>query len=230
MADEKTKMADLPVGFGDKRIETSQFDRYKGRKGVTDRIAIISTNLVRVWTYFYEGHGQKQMFRAPTDKETLDMCRDVIGEPDQRFGLVLFHYLTDENGEMIDTDRLRGKIKLWRISEARYEELSNLNRQFPLLDNGWGEPQSDLVIQCTEEQFQRMTFTPTPSAHWKSKEAWFNALKDRERKAQAKLGLAMGRKLDAEEIKTLLGVATAGVTGSTDNANDLDLGEIMDDD
>jgi len=227
MADEK--MADLPVSFGDKRIETAQFDRYKGRKGVTDRIAIISSNLVRVWTYFYEGRGQKQMFRAPTSPEMLALTRDVIGEPDQRFGLVLFHYLTDENGEMIDDVRCRGKIKLWRISESRYEELSNLHRQFPLLDNGFGEPQSDLVIQCTEEQFQRMTFTPTPTAHWKTKEGWYKKLKEREKAAQDKLAMAMGRKLDDEEIKTLLGVSSPSVTGTTDNASDLDLSDIMDD-
>ena len=230
MADKDDKMADLPVTFGDKRIETAQFDRYKGRKGITDRVSIISSNLMRVWTYFYEGRGQKSMFRAPTDPETLALCREVIGEPDQRFGLVLFHYLTDESGEMIDDTRCRGKIKLWRISEARYEELSNLHRQWPLLDGGFGETQSDLMIQCTEEQFQRMTFTPTPGAHWKKKEAWYKALKEREARAQDKLALAMGRKLDTEEIKTLLGVATPGVTGSTDNADDLDLADIMDDD
>jgi len=226
---EDPKMAELPVGFGDKRIETSQFDRYKGRKGVTDRVAIISSSLVRVWTYFYEKGAQKAVFRAPTDPETLELTREIIGEPDQRFGLILFHYLTDETGEMMDDTRCRGKIKIWRMSETRYEELSNMHKQFPLLDSGFTEPQSDLMIQCSEEQYQRMTFSPTPKAHWKLKENWFKKLKERERAAQPKLGLAMGRKMDSEEIKTLLGVSTPGVTGSTDNAGDLDLSDIMDD-
>lgn len=214
------------VTLGDKKVETSNFDRYKGRKGVIDRVAIISAKLIRGYSYYYEP--KKTMFRAPLDPETLAFVKKTLGEPAQYFGLTLFHYHTDEEGNLISEEKLSGKIKTWKISETRYEELSALHKNWPLLDSGFGNPQSDLQIKCTEEQFQRMNFTPMPSAHWKQKEAWYKALKEKERKAQDKLQLALGRKMEDADIMALLGGTVGVATGSVENAGDIDLSDVLD--
>jgi len=214
------------VTLGDKNVETAQFDRYKGRKGVTDRIAVLSATLMRTWSYYHEN----TMFRAPKDPPTLEHCKAALGEPQQRFGMVLFHYSTDDTGSMLVPEKCKGKVRLWAISEARYEELSGLHRNWPLLDGGFSEKQHDISIKCTEEQYQRMTFTPTPDAHWKSKEAWYKALKEKEAKAREKLKLAMGRQLEDSAIMELLGASTAApTTGGTENQADVDLSDILDD-
>lgn len=224
-------LKDMAVAFGDKRIETAQFDRYKGRLKVTDRVAVISSTLLRAWAYYYNSGKNKTLFRAPTDPDTLALCKEVLGEPEQRFGMVLFHYLTDENGALLDTEKCRGKVKLWRISESRYEELSNLHKEWPLLNSGFDKPQCDIVINCSEEQYQRMTFTPTKEAFWKKKEAWYNTLIEREKRAQEKLKMVMGKTYTAQEIRALLGTASGGKneTGSIANVNDLELSDILDD-
>jgi len=216
------------VTLGDKAVETSQFDRYKGTLNRTDRIAIISTTLTRGYRYYMEA--KRSSFRAPTNPETLKLVKASLGEPEQRFGLVVFHYLTDEAGNLIDTTKCQGKIKVWSISESRYEELSGLHRTWPLLDSaeGFAGKQVDLQIRCTEEKFQRMTFTPCPDAQWKKKEAWYNALKEKEAKARDKLKLTLGKQLTDHEILDLLGTALPSQTGGTQNAGEVDLSDVLD--
>jgi len=221
---------DTEVTLADKNVETSQFDRFKGRKNVTDRIAIVSSKLTRVWRYFHESNGKKYVFRAPQDAATLEFTKKELGEPEQRFGLVIFHYLTDEQGNMLDELKCRGKLKTWVISESRYEELSGLHRQWPLLDGGKETPQYDLCAKCTEDQFQRMTFTPMKEAHWKKKEKWYSAIKEKMTRATEKLGQALGRKMSDDEIRAILGVSNLpSQTGSTQNAGDIDMSDVMDD-
>jgi len=217
------------VSLADKKVQTSQFERYAGRKGQVDRIGILSTNLARTYRYFYDGGGRKMSFRAPKSEETLALCRQHLGEPEQRFGMILFHYRTDLEGVLLDTEKCQGRPKLWAISEARYEELSNIHRQWPLLDAGWGETQHDLLIRCSEEKYQRMTFTPVPEAHWKKKEAWFNALKKQELRAADRLKLALGRPMSDKEIMELFSASSAAPTGDSAHSGDLDLGDVLDD-
>lgn len=218
---------DDQVTLGDKNVETSQFDRYKGAKDRKDRIAVISTKLVRAYRYYHPA--SQRSFRAPTNAEMLKHCKEQLGEPEQRFGMVLFHYNTDNQGNLVDEAKCQGKVKIWVISEARYEELSNLHKKWPLLDQGFAEKQVDLEITCKEEKFQRMEFVPCPSAHWKSKEAWYKALKDKEARAQEKVRMALGRQLTDAEIMELLGGMKVGTpTGGVQNAGEVDLSEVLD--
>lgn len=213
------------VTFGDKRVETSQLDRYKGRKGVVDRISILSSTLIRGFRYYHKG--SKTSFRAPTDPATLAAVKEAMGEPEQRFALVVFHYTTSDTGELLDEAKCSGKVKLWAISESRYEELSALHKQWPLIDAGFGAPQHDLIIKCTEEQYQRMQFTPTPKAHWKSKEDWYKILKAKEKAAESKVRQTIGRQLTDAEILDLIGASTPAQMGSTSRAGDVDLTDVL---
>jgi len=222
------KMDEREVTLADPTVETSQFVRYKGGKDRTDRIAIISAKLTRAFRYYHAG--SRKSFRAPETASMLEKCREVLGEPEQRFGLTIFHYLTTEDGVLVDTKKCQGKVKIWSISEARYEELSSLHRSWPLLDNGWGETQVDLQIKCTEEQFQRMQFNPMPDSQWKKKEAWYKALKVKEGKAQPKVQMALGWKLKDAEIMELLGMSSAApATGGLGNVSDIDLSDVLED-
>jgi hypothetical protein len=224
-------MADIvqedQVTLADKNVETSQFDRYKGSKGRTDRLALLSTVLIRGWRC-YEPK-KKKSFRAPTNKDILALVTKQIGPPEQRFGLVLFQYLTDESGNLIDATKCSGKVKVWAISEARYEELSNMHKSWPLLDSGFEAPQHDLMAACTEDQYQRFTFSPLPESHWKKKEGWYKALKLKEQAAQPKVKMALGKILSDTEIMEVLGATMPSQTGGTDKAGDVDLSDIIDD-
>ena len=213
------------VGLNDRRVETSQFERYKGRKGVTDRVGFISATLLRAWRYYIEA--TRTGFRAPSDAALLALCKQHIGEPDQRFGLVLFHYKTDENGVLLDQEKCQGKPKIWTISEARYAELSQLHASWPMMRTNFGEAQYDLLIKCTEESFQRMTFTPTPECHFKKKQKWFDTLVAKEAQGRQKAKLALGKELSEDEIKAALGISTPASAPTA--GGDMDLDSIVDD-
>lgn len=214
------------VTFGDKTVELSTFERYKGRKGQKDCITIIAGSLLRAHQHW---HNQKG-FRCLSTLENRAECCKQLGEPEQKFGIVLFQYTVDQEGNYVDPTKCQGKVRLWVISETRYEELTNLHRRWPLLDGGFGTKQHDILVNCTEEGYQKMTFTPTPEAHWKTKQNWYDALKAKEIKAREKLKLALGRSLTELEVMELLGTSESkSQTGSTNNAGDIDLSDVIDD-
>lgn len=223
MADDKPGVD--TVALGDPKVETSNFDRYKGRKNVTDRIAILSSKLVRGYRYYHN----KKSFLAPTNPEVLKLCKEQLGEPDQYFALVVFHYQTDEDGALLVEEKCQGKVKIWRWSESKYDEYSALQKQWPIMEAGFDAAQHDLLIKCTEEQYQRMTTTVCPKAHWKSKEAWHKALLEKRAKADEKLKGSLGLSLSDQEILDLLGASLASQTGGTENAADVDLSDVVDD-
>ena len=213
------------VGFGDKRVEVAKFGRYAGVKDRTDRIAFISSSLYRGWRYYYEP--KRTSFRPPKDATVASMVQKELGFPDQKFLVVVFHYTTDEEGELQNQDKLSGKVKLWLLSESKYEELTAISRQWPLLNTGQGERQHDLLITCTEEKFQQMKINPCPDAHWKSKESWYTALVAKEELARSRSKGVFGRQLTDTEILSLLGLSMGSQTGSTDNTAEIDLASIM---
>lgn len=212
------------VTLGDKTVELSTFERYKGRKGQTDCLAVISTALMRAFVHWHNNKG----FRCLSKPENRAVCCKNLGDPEQKFGLVLFQYVVDQDGNYVDEAKLQGKPRLWIISETRYEELSNIHRKWPLLDAGFISPQHDLIVKCTEENYQRMTFTPCPKAHWKQKQTWYDAVKGKEAKAREKLKTALGRNLTELEVMELIGASTPQQPGSTANAGDIDLSDVLD--
>jgi len=221
------KSSTTQVTLGDKNVETSQYDRYKGVKGRTDRIAILSATLIRGYRHYHPG--KSRSFRAPSTPDIAKMVAEELGPPEQRFALCLFHYTTDEKGNLIDPAKCQGRVKTYGISESRYEELSNLHRSWPLLDAGYAEGQHDVMLECTEEQYQRMNFVPCPEAHWKKKEAWYKALKEKEELALPKVKMTLGRKMSDTEIMEMMGTTLPSQTGGTENAGDVDLSDITED-
>lgn len=215
------------VGLNDKSVDIQTYDRYKGRKGVTDRIAIISASLIRARVHYHDA--KKKSFKCLSTSEKQAACCKAMGEPDQKFGLVIFQYLTDENGNQLTEEKLSGKLKLWVVSDSRYSELSQIHKEFPLLDGGLPNPQFDMTIKCTEEQYQRMTFTPCREAFWKKKEDWYNAIKLKEAKARPRLIKAMGSDLTELEVMDLLEIDTSPAhSPSAAGSGEIDVGDILD--
>lgn len=219
------------VSFGDKRVEITSYDRYKGRKGFTDRITILSSTVSHAWRHYpprsNSSPGAFRCLSTPTQRAT---CCEILGAPEQRFGLTLFKYQTDDNGNLLDPTKCGGKIFFWVISETRYNELSALHAKWALLDAGEKEKQFDMTMNCTEEQYQKMTIQPCPEAHWKTKESWYKALKNREINSKEKLKSVLGKKLSLDEVKTALGVSTAASGGAAPTqASDINLDSVVDD-
>lgn len=220
---------DDEVGLADKRVEVTTYDRYKGRLNEIDRVAILSTNLVRAYTHYNNAapKGQPKVIRCLSTPEHRAVCCDALGEPTQRFGMVLFKYNVDAQGGLYDAEKLQGKLMFWSISETRYEELSTVHKAWPLLDGGQEAKQMDLMIRCTEESYQKMTFTPCPEAHWKKKELWYKTMKSREAKAKERLKSVLGKQMTEDEMKQMFNTG-APLLPPTAAPGDVDLSDVLD--
>jgi len=220
-------MADQPesvVTLGDAKVELSTLDRYKGRKGATDRIVLVSKTLLRGNSHWFNS----RTFRCLTENpESPAICCEKLGAPTQKFAMVIFHYTADQAGEIVDPAKCQGVLKIWVLTESKYQELSGVHKQWPLLDAGFDKPQHDLLIVCTEEQYQRMTLTPTPTTHWKSKEAWYKTITTRVNLAKDRLAMALGKRLPETEVKEILGI-TVPTLPPTKSAGDIDLSDLVD--
>lgn len=226
---DATSKSELPDGdavvLGDKRVEISSFDRYKGRKDYTDRVALIWPTLTRAYVYFHN----KRLIRAPKEPDLLALMRKHLGEPQQRFGVPIFRYATAQDGSLLEPAKCQGKVMLWGITERRFEDLTKINQAWPLLDSGFDEKQLDLSITCKEENFQNFTMQPLPEAHWKKKENWYKAIVARAKLAQDKMSIVLGRHLTRDEILQTLGAGPMSPpTGGTENAADIDLSDVID--
>lgn len=90
-------------------------------------MGFICSNLFRALVHYIAGKGG---FRCLCPRQKKKCCEQLQWEPDQRFGLILFQYLTDEEGNLIDEAKLLGRIKLWAVSEARYDESTAIHRKW----------------------------------------------------------------------------------------------------
>jgi len=226
MTDQKTVQDEDAVVLGDKRVEIVVFDRYKGRKGTTDRLALATPHLLRAVVHYHENKG----YRCATPKGgARGTCCQMVGEPEQKFGLVMFHYTTDDNGELMDATKLQGRLKLWPISETRYAELTAIHRKWPLLDGppaGFAVKQHDVTAKCTEEQYQKMAINVCPEAHWKSKQQWYDAVVSKMPKAYERMKLALGKAMTEQDWQELFGKGRAATAPT--QSSDIDLSDVLD--
>lgn len=218
---------DSVITLGQPGVELSNFDRYVGRKNVTDRLAFVSSHVRRGWTYYIN----KQRILLPKDPKLQALLRQKEGEPRQEFVIVVFHYSTDEDGNFLPgtENKCAGKMKYWRWSEAKYGEYSDLNKKWPIMDTGrFDSPQHDLLIKCTEERYQRMTTTVDPVAHWKRNQRWYQALIEKRQKADAKIMSVLGFDKTEAELLEILGASGTNPTQTDDSAGAVDLSDVLD--
>lgn len=225
---DATKQVGDEVNFTDKKVEVPSFDRYKGAKGRTDRLAILSSSLYRVWTHYPNSQAVKGYIRCMDPIGKKEKCCEKFGPAEQRFGMVVFQYNTNEKGELPDPGRCGGVVRLWIVSGPRYETLKGISKEFPLLDDGLDKPQHDFLSTCTEEKFQRLAFAPCKEAQWKKQPGWYSFLKGKMNDAMAKLPPAIGKTLTDEDKEHLFGSNSPIPTKPPTGSGDVDLDAILD--
>ncbi len=206
------------VGFDD--VQTSTFPKYQGVQGQTDRIAVLSRKLKRSYSYYVEDANTR--FRV--DRSPPSWITNKLGQPEQKFALVFFKYATDEDGEILTPDKLKGKLCIWVFSEQKFDQVKPKFKRYPLM-NGQ-ENQVDLLIACTDSQWQKMDFDVADSAHWRSKPEWIDALNSKVDDALKRADFFLGARRSDEEIKQVLGIVSGSSPAGASDA-DVDLGDVL---
>lgn len=201
------------VGFDDNTVNSFQFEKYKGKKGQTDRLAVVYCKdgkpvVRKAWTHFVEGVGYVI---------ANDYSRSRFGEPQLRFATVVGQYATDKFGKIQQPfNESSVTVKFFIFGVKKYDLLRKANEEFPL-------DKHDLLVSCQEDKFQQLGFQSCKEAAWKLKPDVQKAVTAQVEKLVSYLEGQLGQKLTAEQIKEKLGESEAEVASDStpNNADDV---------
>ena len=126
----------------------------------------------------------------------------ILGEPKERFAAKILIYETNMAGEL--TKPLRFQVLTWVLSSDKFVDLRNIRKQ-------WGDLRArDLMVTCPKggEQFQKMSFVPTPKCIWRSHEKVTKKVLEMVKRDKTDLEAVLGKVLSAEELSKRLGLET----------------------
>jgi len=198
------------TSFEDDSIRAYDFDLYKGRNGVTDRIGILVPSEITFGRVHYTKEAgyflcqsEWKMSGGQEICAKVAACCDKLEAPRKRFACLVIHYNTLPNGGLVKP--FSYQLKLWRFSDDRYIVLRELNKEFPLA-------QHDIKITCTDDTFQKMTIQACrdrvvntdafKKAYGPDMDAWVKA-------SMTKLDKQVGKTFTATELLEKLGMAQA---------------------
>jgi hypothetical protein len=92
----------------------------------------------------------KKSFVAPENPQLLAECVKLLGEPKIRFGTVIAKYQTDKAGNVLSPDL---EHLAFVFGTDKFPILKSLHKE-------WSLSTRDITLQCTEADFQKISFLP----------------------------------------------------------------------
>lgn len=188
------------IGFDDESVSSNRFEKYKGRKGYTDRIGMAHLKdgkpiVQKAKVHYIEGVG---------NVIANDYTIAEFGEPQLKFATIVVVYRTDKFGKMekVDGKLLPPTCKYFVFNAPKYESLRKANSEFPL-------DKHDLLVSCAEEQYQQLSFQSCKESVWQIPEFKMKELVLSQVEKLAKhLEGQLGQKLTPQQIKEKRGEST----------------------
>lgn len=228
MADALVRSEDLPenvseTDFNDNTVRSADVAIYKGRAGVTDRIGIVNPSKVMVArTHYQKGLGYvlcTSEFKLHGETEVLHRaapcCQHLTGEAEssKRVSCIIAQYDTKPDGSLIKP--FGWKLLVWRFSDDKYDQLKNINAE-------WSLNEHDLLINCTDEKYQRITINVCKQSILRGdafQKEFGEQLNVQAEALRPKLIRMLGKKLTAQELTEKLGKTQTPsiVSGSIDS-------------
>jgi len=217
---------DLPqyetVEIGDEAAAArTQVDFYKGRKNITDRLAVLDLKRIQAARRHFHDATKgpvicRSSFRRTTtqgpDGKTLynevmtkkEGCCEMLGESSKKFASPVVVYATDPKGAF--RKPFSFELKIWVFGAKIFQTLQEVHKEHDLATH-------DVKVTCTEEQYQNMTIVPCAEAmvaHAKFQAEYGVALKNWLDAVHSELRRAIGRDVPDDEIRKLIGEAPTG--------------------
>jgi hypothetical protein len=141
------------VPFGTK-VPTVPIPRFKATKTAKTRVAFISKGVLPIKTHYVDGMGSFVCFEGK--------CCELEGLPKVRYLLPIIVYETDRTGKIISENI---SVQALSLGEDAYSALGDA-----VLFSGKGIQDIDVIISCTDETYQKLTFTVdnSVSPQWKT--------------------------------------------------------------
>lgn len=196
--------------FDNDDIKGGIFDKYKGVKNETHRLAIIYTDPKAMFA------GSKIHFKERYFLCKKGKCCDICGPAKWRVGAVIIKYGTDKQGNI--KKPFDYELLPWLFSEATYIKLKTVNSEFPLASH-------DIKVSCSNEEYQHLDITPCNESIWTAKDELKNAVLETAKPIWDFVKKSIASDLSVEEINELLGISTPG---ASDPSTKIDLDSVLD--
>ena len=162
--DEGDDSGILDISF-DSDVKINKLERLpKMNKDEVARIAFIlfdanNAPIIKLaHSFFHKPTGTS--FLAPTNKDVLAKTAKAIGEPGKKFGTVVLKYSTDQFGNILNYDNLGFDLFAFIFSTDKFPVLRQMHRE-------WGLVEHDVLLACSDLQFQKMAMQPTRESLWR---------------------------------------------------------------
>lgn len=209
------------TSFGDANAaKTDNIPTYKGKKGITERIAVISAaNLIVGRSHFSDVQGVGYVLCRSTFKrsgdvevpESIAQCCQMLPEARKRCTTFIIKYATDKNGK--PTQPLEFNMMAWVFGPEKFEKLHAIHTEH-------GLENVDLLVTCEDEQFQKLTFVPTSRERCYRalpafKQRYDQTIADWVRAMQGKLERNIGREVSDADLIKKLGTGAGAASASS---------------
>ena len=179
-------MALTGLKFG-ARVKSKAVERYKGAKGVSDVIAILSLDIASAHVHYGEGVGYFYCFGG--------VCCEALGLPATKYIIPVAHYTRrsrDDWGGPVTVKYLSLGTEMYESGLVAKNDI--LNRDGKQLTD------VDLQVTCTDEQYQRISFDVLCDAKWRADTSLVPAVQRLYTEYQSLIGLSVAREITPEHF------------------------------
>lgn len=194
VADTGTKVSKYPI------------EKMRYTEAKKEMISVLTKQVIIVKRHYDEDTGSFFCFDGK--------CCEYLGLPDVRYIYPVVVYDTNKKGQPVSKDI---EIKALILPKDAYDDLSSKD-EF----NEGGITSVDLVASCTDETYQRVTYSVAGAARWKKSGEIKKYVADFWKKNAKYLTLAAGRTLKEGEFLNLKGAG-----GNAQIEDDVDFDDVF---
>lgn len=202
----ESSLESMGISVGDIGVKISKvpIERYKASTSKVDRISFITKRVIPVKFHFVEGVGSIICFKG--------RCCDVAGVPNVRYLFPIAVYQTDSEGNVCGKNI---ELKILSAGEDLYKSIITINKgtaQYGGIDH------ADLLVTCTDDQFQKISLTFAGPAIWRQYRQIAEFLAERLNRDGTNAYMAIARKVDEATFNKLLHLDESGVDDADSNS------------
>lgn len=204
------------IGFNDPNVPSDNFPTYKPTAGRTDRLCILNGGQQIVYEHVHFDQTLKFVVcNSKRDDETSaviseSVCCANLDRADQRFGIVVFHYDADTEGDIINPNKCSGQVKIFTLTNNRYQTLGKIQKSRNIVRAPFGDPQYDILIDTPATDKNRPVFRAADECHIHTNQDWYKRILEVQGEAALEtIPNRMGQRLTDAEIREKLGIRSS---------------------
>lgn len=192
-------------------------EKYKGKEGIKDRIAFITTNPVVIKFHYIPDVGYIQCFGGAC-------CEEDESEAKVRYLFPIIQYKKVEGKKL--TEAYKYEVKVLSAGADLYENIVNNHESLIEDEIEGGIVGVDFNVTCTDENYQKLTLIPAKASLWKSNEEIISFLKESWENIVKHLAEAVARPMTAEKFAKVMNHLTAAEVDEDDE--DVEDAQVLD--